>query len=78
MDPIKDLRARLREYNITGLRRISAGCGVPWHTIYKIRVGQTTNPQFRTVEKLAYYFGIALSDPRGRRKEDKESEEDQS
>lgn len=42
------------------LESVSAGSGVPYHTLLKIVKGETTDPRVSTVEQLlAYYERLA-------------------
>jgi transcriptional regulator with XRE-family HTH domain len=47
-----DLRRRVAGMNCEQVRALATASGVPFHTLLKIRSGETDNPRIRTVERL--------------------------
>jgi len=48
----EQLRAKLEAMGAADMRRLADATQVPFHTLVKIRNGETTNPRLRTVRSL--------------------------
>lgn len=48
----EQVRARLKDLNLSQIGTLASLSGVPVATIYKIRIGQTSNPGIETVRKF--------------------------
>lgn len=58
LDALADLMVKLRgQYS---LREFSEMTGVPHNVLRLIELGQTKNPEFRTLEKIAEYADISI------------------
>ena len=57
-----DLREALSPMKYVHLQRLSSLSGVPFHTLLKIRDGDTENPGLETVRKFAPHIAEALGD----------------
>lgn len=47
-----EVRKVLHPLNTNQLKALEAVSGVPWHTIYKIKLGYTPNPGIETVRQV--------------------------
>jgi predicted transcriptional regulator len=56
MDDFQFVRGQLVQMRVSDIEGIAKAAGVPKDTAIKIKYGQTKNPQFSTVKKLATYF----------------------
>jgi hypothetical protein len=54
MDELEEIRSRLCVVSWSGLQRVAASIGVPFHTLRKIAHGETRNPTYRTFVKLRH------------------------
>ena len=50
------LMTHLNGCRLRDLEEVAQVSGVPFHTIAKIKRGETTNPRIETVERLLNYF----------------------
>jgi predicted transcriptional regulator len=56
MDDLSFVRAELEHYDYARLAHLERETGVPAGTMAKIKGGQTADPRYSTVRKLADYF----------------------
>lgn len=57
-DLLDHIKAKLpAPHDRAGLEKVSAGSGVPFHTLLKIVKGETADPRISTVQNLARYLG---------------------
>lgn len=64
IDPIPsvdEIRAALAPLTLRQIERLSELSGVPAPTIYKVKLGDTTNPGIETVRKFAPHIRHAAS-----------------
>jgi len=56
MDDLTLVKKELEAYNYPDLQQLEGETGVPAGTIAKIKGGQTPDPRYSTVRRLANYF----------------------
>lgn len=64
LDPIPSaeaVRSALGPLTMRQLERLSELSGVPVATIYKVKLGETTNPGIETVRKFAAHIAAACA-----------------
>ena len=54
MDIFSPLKSKLDRMNYAAIESLSVSSSVPFHTIKKIRTGETKNPGVITVQKLIF------------------------
>lgn len=54
-----DVREALAPLTLKQLEKLAELSGVPMHTIYKVKRGDTPNPGLETVRKFAPHIGTA-------------------
>lgn len=60
---IEEVRAKLAPLTLKQIDRLAAVSGVPATTIYKIKLGDTSNPGIETVRKFLPHIADALVEP---------------
>jgi hypothetical protein len=61
---VDEVRAALEPLTLRQLERLSELSGVPTPTIYKVKLGETTNPGIETVRKFAPHISsVRVPDP---------------
>jgi len=53
-----DFRAQLEPLGQSALAELSRLSGVPFHTLLKIKTGETANPGLETVRKFSPFLGF--------------------
>lgn len=56
MDDLQYVQDRLAKTPVSDLEELCERAEVPFGTAHKIKYGQTKNPQYDTVKKLADFF----------------------
>jgi transcriptional regulator with XRE-family HTH domain len=61
MDDLSLVKTELSKLDYSGIERVSVESGVPAGTITKVRSGETSDPRYNTVKRLANYFRAKAS-----------------
>ena len=57
--PAAEVRIALKDYAHAKMQALSAQCGVPFTTLWKIKTGDTPNPGIETVRKFWPFLAVA-------------------